>query len=483
MPIAGSFLGFSRKYDFPALCFTIIAGFIAALLVVQSPLIGIGAVLGLIGFSVVIQRPEIPFGLLVFSFAIPVQKTLAGLPLNAADGIIVLWGAAWPFLMSRKRDEPFRIPFIFWAALPLIVCATLSLATAVNFGGSVKQLIRLIEWFMVLPILMTSFSLDRRFWPWLLVIFLLIPPLFALDGIVEVLNNGNSLSKMLGIPAPVPSKEFSQIRHTFDVSGRAGSTFGGAQGLAMYLTMMMSVILSIVLLPPKPIYRVLGILALIVCIGGMIYAKSRGGFLGSLVMLTVVFIVMRPRQAMMVIISGGLAVSAIFIWFLIFYGWDGTIAGLIPGRPEAVLDRLIIWGRALSIFAGSPLTGVGFGGFRDAVYQNGGINLNVGLGYESLHCHNTYLEVLTGTGILGFASYLLFLGLCFRRFIMSWINRAGLPSDCFILAAIGALSAYMMFGMVDMLFLQNMHFTLISILTLGVLAGEASRKNSKEESV
>ena len=92
MPIAGSFLGFSRKYDFPALCFTIIAGFIAALLVVQSPLIGIGAVLGLIGFSVVIQRPEIPFGLLVFSFVIPVQKTLAGLPLNAADGIIVLWG-------------------------------------------------------------------------------------------------------------------------------------------------------------------------------------------------------------------------------------------------------------------------------------------------------------------------------------------------------------------------------------------------------
>ena len=61
--------------------------------------------------------------------------------------------------------------------------------------------------------------------------------------------------------------------------------------------------------------------------------------------------------------------------------------------------------------------------------------------------------------------------------------RSGLPSDYFILAAIGALSAYMMFGMVDMLFLQNMHFTLISILTLGVLAGEASRKNSKEESV
>lgn len=159
------------------------------------------------------------------------------------------------------------------------------------------------------------------------------------------------------------------------------------------------------------------------------------------------------------------------------HGWDGTIAGLIPGRAMAVLDRLIIWHRALLVFSENPIFGVGFGGFHDHVYMNGGINLNVPLGYESLDCHNTYLEVLTGTGILGFTSYLTFLFLCMTRFVKSWNRRTNAKSDCFILAAIGALGAYMMFGMVDMLFLQNMHFVLITILSLGMIAAQENRKD------
>lgn len=470
--------GLKKLNDPLPLLGAILCGIVASALTVHSPYIGIAAIAGLTAYSLMTLRAEIPLTMLVFSFAIPVQKQIAGIPLNMADGMIVLWGMAWPFLMMRRGKGVEELPFVAKAAIPLIVCALLSLLVAINPGGSLKQVIRLVEWFAVLPILMLSLKPGEDLWKWLRIAFLAIPVFFAMDGIVEVANNGNSITHMLGIPQPIPSSELSEIRHTFDVSGRAGSAFGGAQGLAMYLTMLMSVIVSIAIVSEQGKFKKAALLSLVICLIAMYFTKSRGGLLGSLVMFTVIALASRARAGVAIVISGGLLISAVFIWFLICHGWDGTVAGLVPGRPEAVLDRLIIWGRALSVFGESPLLGVGFGGFRDAVYDDGGIHLNVGLGYESLHCHNTYLEVLTGTGILGFLSYLGFLAACMARLVHLWRNRKGLPSDAFILAAIGALAAYMTFGMVDMLFLQNMHFILVSILTLGMMAG--ARKPEEE---
>lgn len=462
---------FFENLDLPSLLLAGFLGVVAAFITVSSPALAPVAVGGLLVLILSSRRAEIPFSLFVFSFAIPVQKTVAGLPLNMADGIIVLWGAAWPFLMARRRGT-VKIPFIVWAALPLIAAACLSLLVAVNPGGSMKQVIRLIEWFVILPVLTMSLHPDKRFWDWTTILFLCVPSFFALDGIVEYLNHGNSLTKMMGIPVPIPDEHSSRIRHTFDVSGRAGSAFGGAQGLAMYLAMMMSIVIGVALMPARPVFRRLSLAALIVCLGGMFFTKSRGGFLGTLAMMVVILLIKAPRWGIAVIVAGGLAVGAGFLWLLIFYGWDGTITELIPGRPEAVLDRLIIWARALSIFSEHPVLGVGFGGFHDMVYMQGGIALNVPLGYGSLHSHNTYLEILTGTGLVGFVAFIGFLIACMSKLISLWINRKGLPSDGFIMAAIAALAAYMMFCMVDLLFLQNMNFMLISILMLGLMAGE-----------
>lgn len=467
-----------KKTDFPLLIMAVICGCMAAFLTIQNPVLGVMVVAGLIMLSVMTRRAEIPFSLLVFSFAIPVQKTLFGLPLNMADGIIVLWGMVWPFLMLRQ-DQSFKISYIVWAALPFIIASAFSLFVAINPGGSFKQIIRLVEWFAVLPVLMTCFQLDEKFWRWTIALFLLVPAFFAIDGVVEVLNNGSSITHMLGIAAPVPSEQLSKIRHTFDISGRAGSTFGGAQGLAMYLAMMMSVVFSVALLAPRPGMKKWAVLSLIICLAGMAVTKSRGGFLGALVLFGVILLAARPRLAIKIILAAGFVLACLLVAFLVVQGWDGTVAGLVPGRPEAVLDRLIIWSRALEVFASHPFLGVGFGGFRDAVYEGGGIRLNVDLGYESLHSHNTYLEVLTGTGIIGFLAYVIFLAACGWKLIFAWIHRSGGPYDCFILAAIGALAAYMVFGMVDMLFLQNMHLILVAILSLGFMAGQAGEEQGR----
>ena len=471
--------GRGSKQKLVAIALAVLLGLIAAFLVVLKPVLGIGFVLGFIFFACICSRAELAYAILLLSFAIPVQKTLGGLPLNMSDAMIVVWGMAWPFLMLKKQNplsflspetQNFEIPKVIWFALPFVGAAFISLIGAENFFGSFKQAVRLIEWFIILPVLFMSLQIYKRFWDIAALLFLIIPSFFALDGIVEVLNHGNSITHMLGIPVPVPPKELSEIRHTYDVSGRAGSTFGGAQGFAMYLTMMMAVIFAIVLKPPRPAFRVLGIFALLLCLGGLVAAQSRGGLLGFLVMAYVGCLLSYPKPAFKTGLIGAIILMLGLMTFMVFAGWDGTITGLIPGRESAVLDRLIIWNRAFMTFLTHPINGVGFGGFHDYVYDHGGIQLNVGLGYASLHSHNTYLEVLDGTGIIGFGTYLAFLILTSRHLLKVWKHRPHLETDCFILGAMGALSAYMMFGMVDMLFLQNMHMILVSILTLGFIA-------------
>lgn len=482
-----NFFSFANRMQLPALVVAIFLGIAIAPIIVAKPLIGMGLIAGLALYVAMTRWAEIPFLLLILSFAIPIQKTVGGIPINMADGVIVAWGLAWPFLMAGKNEntpsfQGFHIPKILWLLLPLTVAGMLSLVGAENPGTSFKQAIRLVEWFVVLPILLLSLRPSENFWRLTALAMLFVPSFFALDGVVEVLNHGNSISRMIGIPAPTPSA-LSDIRHTFDVSGRAGSTFGGAQGLAMYLTMMMSVILAIIFLPPHRLFRILALGAFLLCAAGMFFAKSRGGYIGCLVMLTITIFIMCPKPTFKTLLLGGASVVLAVMAFLLFSGWDGTISGLIPGRAESILDRLIIWQRALSIFSEHPINGVGLGGFHDAVYDHGGIRLNVPLGYESLHCHNTYLEILTGTGLLGFISYITFLVLTWRHLLRAWWNRTGALSDFFILGALGALAAYMMFGMVDMLLLQNMHILLVTLLSLGFLAADAGRKPSSNNEI
>lgn len=478
-PSSSNFFSFAHRVQLPGIILASILGLAIAPLVATSPKIGVAAVGGLFIYAAMMQRAEVPFLLLVVSLAIPVQKTIAGIPINMTDAVLVAWGLAWPFLMVRKYSptggaDHFEIPKLVWFLLPLTLAGLLSLIGAENTSTTLKQTIRLIEWFIVLPLLLLSVPLHRSFWNMTTVALLLTPCFFALDGIVEVLNNGNSISHMLGIPVPIPSEELSEIRHTFDISGRAGSTFGGAQGLAMYLTMMMSMITAVVLLPPRPIFRLLALGALALCMAGMFFAKSRGGYIGFIGMLAITIFLMYPKASFKIALIGGITLAIGITGFLLLSGWNGDISTLVPGRAESILDRLIIWQRALSIFKEHPINGVGLGGFRDAVYNSGGIRLNVPLGYESLHCHNTYLEILTGTGLLGFAGYIFFLVLTGLYLYRAWQNRTGAPSDCFILGGLSSLAAYMIFGMVDMLLLQNMHLVLVTLLTLGFWASRVS---------
>jgi len=124
-------------------------------------------------------------------------------------------------------------------------------------------------------------------------------------------------------------------------------------------------------------------------LGGIFLSFSRGAwvasFFGGLVIIAFILI---PHMRSLTFLLCLLLVS---ILVLIFrekvYSF---FLFLINLNYESVAVRFSRWVEALKIFKGAPFTGVGF--------RTLGVDL-----------HNLYLEVLTGTGILGFSFFFLFL--------------------------------------------------------------------------
>ena len=446
---------------------TALLAFVFALVVVAWPLPGMAVPLALSAIALFVRQPQWIMLTFFFSLAIPIQSSIAGLSLNAADGLLVGWCCLWPLMMARKDAPPaarWRVPSLVMFISPFIVVAVLSQLGSINASASSKQLLRIVEWFVILPLLLTALVPRAHFRKFCGLMLMLVPCIFSLDGLYEYLNDGQTLTGILGISVPVPEGMSAQIRHTFDVSGRAGSSFGGAQGLAMYLAMTMSFSIAHVIYAPERWIRNLAFFCLVISAVGLGVAQSRGGLIGVLAMMLAMLLVAAPTFRLPVFMLTGLGlavgVSALGVWPF----WDGTVAGLVPGRPEAVLDRLIIWGVVRDVFFEYPFFGVGLGNFRDAFFAQEPW-LHVDLAYPSLHAHNTYLELLADTGGVGLLAYVTFLALTARRLFRIWTESS---RPLFTLAALGSLSAYAVFAMVDMLLLQNMHFLLVLVLSIGL---------------
>jgi O-antigen ligase len=456
-----------------AVMLSALLGFGLAIVIVSYPIPGMAIPLGLAALILFTRQPQYLLLAFFVSLAIPIQRSIFGLPLNASDGLLILWCLLWPLMMLRY-DGPSRtdwhLPVMIRLVLPFVIAVTLAQLGSINPAASLKQVVRVIEWFVVLPLLMSALVTNSRFQTFAGVTLMLVPCIFAIDGIYEYFSKGETLTGMLGISVPIPEGSNSQIRHTFDISGRAGSSFGGAQGLAMYLVMTMSFAIAHLFYARNAWLRRVALLSLGISIAGLAVAQSRGGFIGAGAVVIVLLLITLPRLRIpFLVVSlflGAITIAALGIW----PNWDGTLAGLVPGRPEAVLDRMIIWGVVGEVFMNHPLFGVGLGNFRDAFFAREAW-LHVDLAYPSLHAHNTYLEILADTGAVGLLTYLTFLVLVARQLVKLW--HVG-HQPILTLAAIGSLAAYAIFAAVDMLLLQNFHFLLILAVSLGIYQSNSS---------
>lgn len=152
--------------------------------------------------------------------------------------------------------------------------------------------------------------------------------------------------------------------------------------------------------------KALAIVAILCSIGLILLTGSRAGVLGLLVILLLVFF---SRQNTLKTVHKLSIVIALIFMVSVYSNKINTDRYMTLTEISAdynVTDefgRLQIWNRGLELFYSNPLTGVGVNCFPIAI---GGLRNDIGLLPKWQTSHNSYIQVLTETGIAGFAFFI-----------------------------------------------------------------------------
>jgi O-antigen ligase len=94
--------------------------------------------------------------------------------------------------------------------------------------------------------------------------------------------------------------------------------------------------------------------------------------------------------------------------------------------------RLELWHAAIKMFESKPILGVGFGAFRQEIAI-----INPSLSYWTFP-HNTYLAILSETGIVGFVVFSALIGICLNNYRVTtkYLRTKGSSEDYFLVTTI-----------------------------------------------
>jgi len=172
--------------------------------------------------------------------------------------------------------------------------------------------------------------------------------------------------------------------------------------------------------PEKKLKFIYSIL-LVICLVGLFLTKSRGSYVGFAVgALYLFWMNYRSIKKFLITVAIFLVPVSILIFvtktynrFLELFQVTGTVS-----------VRFNLWKKALYLFSKSPIFGVGYGRFNDIESFNynrikgypGIFSLYTDQNYffNSSHAHNSYLQFLAETGIVGLGLLILFWILCYR---------------------------------------------------------------------
>lgn len=308
---------------------------------------------------------------------------------KAAGAII---GIAWLGSLYGRRDivraTIARHRRLLSVLLALLVWISLSLIWADDLGLAAKDLWRWYVLLMIFVIVITTVTTERTL-RWVL---------FAFFG-------GAVMSVVIGAAD-------GSFTGTADGAARLEGGAGDPNYLAASIVACCIVAVSMLALRLGLAARWAIGIALAILVIGLVMSGSRGGFLAAGGGVVAAFFVFKYRRAYV------LAATAVLVGV-------GALAFLnVPGAWERVTDfnedngRSSLWTVGARMWEEQPVNGVGLNNFvvhsADFVREPGALE-NTELVVERPHVpHNTYLQVLAETGIVGFALFVLFCAGCLR---------------------------------------------------------------------
>jgi len=174
----------------------------------------------------------------------------------------------------------------------------------------------------------------------------------------------------------------------------------------------------------------------------LVVTGSRSAWVAAVAGMLLFFaLTLRNRKAFLGSVIAGVAIVA-GIYFLFRPAIDPRIDALFAGGPQSsVVRRLPFYEGALNAFSASPVAGNGAGNFPVFIPRFRPSDYWMVKSEDIVaHAHNEFLEVLSETGMLGFASFVLLLGAIvaalFRR-----RREAGETGGIIIAGVIAAVAA------------------------------------------
>ncbi len=222
--------------------------------------------------------------------------------------------------------------------------------------------------------------------------------------------------------------------------------------------------------------RNLIVLSVIIMFGALFLSTSRGGALAMVVSLLVIILFVR-------IVSGSEAPEVrllpwIALLIIAAIGWFGA-AGLVDKLANGTLDtnRILVWQSGYQIFADYPITGAGGGTFQwmNPLYRSA----EMGRGYND-HAHNDYVEVLSESGLVGFALLAGALLLVFVSNLRAYLKRRDRFFRAMLFAASTAVTAQLLHAFVDFNFQipANMAYFFV-LLAIGLCASTLGHRQRR----
>jgi O-antigen ligase len=366
---------------------------VSGLAVTAAVLVGLGmAVNPRIGIALLVAACAVPLVLLDLAFGIALWALLLGLsdlaPFGLAStlaGLLVL--ACW-IGVQRVEPRPRLQPLALLGAsalLILLVWLALSLAWAEDVGEAAVELSRWGLCGVVVLVLLTSLRSRRD--------IRLVIGGFVL-GIVLSVAVGLVHDGLGGGP---PGETLTSTE------GRLKGGLGDPNVLAAAIVPAIALAAGLLAVVGGRV-RVL----LLACIGvlvlGLGATQSRGGAVAALVALVVALIVMRHHRKPVLIAAIGIAAVGVVYFSAYPQGWDRMT------KSDGGNGRSELWEVAWRITEDHPVAGVGLHNFTvhsPRYVREPGALKNVKLIAERPHAvHNTYLELLTETGVVGLSLFL-----------------------------------------------------------------------------
>ncbi len=209
-------------------------------------------------------------------------------------------------------------------------------------------------------------------------------------------------------------------------------------------------------------------LGLVLCILANILTFSRGGLLVMALILLIYILITNPIKQLK-LLFGMIASLFVSMYVAIVY-MKFDILGILQSRVGDLSNdggsgRIELWGRAWDYFTSHMVIGIGAFNFTDYNFFQYGDDLEV---------HNTFLEILSESGLLGITCFFLFIILVFVQLIRGNLHKF---KPYLLLTFLGFI-LQMAFLSVT---INDMFFMYLAILTTYLRNEKSMLKNDKTD--